>query len=58
MNLPQDTFILLSYVNTKLRDEYSSLDELCQAENADRHDLEKRLADAGFEYIPSINQFR
>ncbi len=58
MNLPQDPFILLSYVNTKLRDEYSSLDELCQATNTDRHDLEKRLADAGFVYIPSINQFR
>ena len=27
--LPQDPVILLSYVNTKLRDEYPSLDELC-----------------------------
>ena len=25
---PQDPIILLSYVNTKLRDEYPSLDEL------------------------------
>ena len=32
--LPQDPIILLSYVNTKLRDEYSSLDELCAALDA------------------------
>ncbi|MDE6238432.1 MAG: DUF4250 domain-containing protein, partial [Muribaculaceae bacterium] len=29
-NLPQDPFILLSYVNTKLRDDYSSLDSMCE----------------------------
>ena len=27
--LPQDPYILLSYVNTKLRDEYASLSALC-----------------------------
>ena len=37
--LPQDPMILLSYVNTKLRDEYASLDELCAALDADREEL-------------------
>ncbi len=50
--------MLLSVVNTKLRDEYTSLDELCESLGTDRSALEKKLADAGFEYIPSANQFR
>lgn len=50
--------MLLSLVNTKLRDEYTSLDELCAAEDLDRDLLESRLKAAGFEYIPTINQFR
>ena len=33
--LPKDPVILLSFVNTKLRDEYESLDELCAALDAD-----------------------
>jgi hypothetical protein len=57
-NLPSDPFMLLSVVNTKLRDEYTSLDELCESLGTDRSALEKKLADAGFEYIPSANQFR
>ena len=30
MELPQDANILLSYVNLKLRDFYSSLDAMCE----------------------------
>ena len=33
--LPQDPVILLSVVNTRLRDEYSDLEELCRSEGAD-----------------------
>ena len=58
MALPSDPFILLSYVNTKLRDDYPSLDEICRAEDIDRDSLTATLAAAGFEYMPSINQFR
>jgi len=58
MNIPQDSFILLSYINTKLRDNYRSLEELCEAETIDRSELEQKLNDAGFEYMPDINQFR
>ncbi len=58
MTLPADPFMLLSLVNTKLRDEYTSLDELCAAEDLDRDLLESRLKAAGFEYMPTINQFR
>ncbi len=58
MDFPQDPFMLLSVINTKLRDEYPSLDELCASEDIDRDALCARLADAGFEYMPEINQFR
>ncbi|MDE6565244.1 MAG: DUF4250 domain-containing protein [Muribaculaceae bacterium] len=58
MDLPKDPFILLSYINTKLRDEYGSLDALCDDMDLDRAVLEKTLAEAGFEYMQQINQFR
>lgn len=50
--------MLLSVVNTMLRDNYSGLDELCKSEGVDRDELCRRLEEAGFEYMPSINQFR
>ena len=56
--LPQDPVILLSYVNTNLRDEYDSLDLLCAELEADRAALEARLTESGFVYDPEINQFR
>jgi hypothetical protein len=42
MSLPQDPMILLSYVNTQLRDNYPSLDDFCQALDVSREDLEKK----------------
>ena len=56
--LPKDPFLLLSVVNTKLRDEYESLDALCAALDIDRAELEDRLAAAGFVYDPARNAFR
>ena len=37
--LPQDKFMLLSVVNTKLRDQYSDLDALCDYIGADRDEI-------------------
>lgn len=50
--------MLLSIVNTKLRDEYGTLDELCASEGVDKATLTERLHQAGFDYMPQINQFR
>lgn len=55
--LPQDPFMLLSYVNTQLRDVYSSLDEFCKSNDVDKAQLEQRLKDAGFEYNAEQNKF-
>ena len=46
--IPSDPIILLSFINTRLRDQYSSLDDLC----------DDKLRLAGFEYNPDQNQFR
>ena len=55
--LPNDPFILLSVVNTKLRDQYSSLDRLCDELDEDKEQLIQTLAEAGFTYSPQQNQF-
>ena len=57
-NLPKDVMILFSYINTKLRDNYGSLDELCEDLAVDRDSLTERLAQAGFEYDADLNKFR
>ena len=55
--LPKDPAILLSYVNTKLRDEYDSLDALCEDLGAEREELTAVLREIGFEYRPELNRF-
>ena len=57
MYLPQDPNILLSVINTKLRDEYSSLDDLCDSLDIDKEDLAAKLKSGGFKYNASLNQF-
>jgi len=56
--LPKDPIILLSYVNTLLRDRYPSLEEFCLGEGADPEQLKEKLASAGYVYIEAQNQFR
>lgn len=56
--LPQDPNILLSYINTKLRDQYPSLDALCDGLDEDKAGLTARLAGAGYAYDPASNQFK
>ncbi|MDO4780585.1 MAG: DUF4250 domain-containing protein [Bacteroides sp.] len=57
MELPQDVMMLFSVVNMKLRDQYKSLEELCEDMNVDKKELIDRLAEAGFEYSEDHNKF-
>lgn len=57
MNLPKDPNMLYSVVNMKLRDEYPSLDALCQGMDIDKSDLLTTLKDAGFHYDAATNRF-
>ncbi len=57
MNLPKDPIILLSFINTKLRDYYPSLEELCLSMMVDQSQLEHTLDEAGYRYESSLNRF-
>lgn len=56
--LPQDPFILLSFLNTKLRDCYASLEELCGDAGAETEDIIEKMERAGFRYDREHNQFK
>ena len=56
--LPKDPIILLSVVNMKLRDTYSSLDALCDALDEDKSEIIGILASAGYTYDKVNNQFK
>ncbi len=56
--LPNDPIMLLSVVNTKLRDEYGSLEELCAALDAEESMLCSTLAALDYFYDPVHNQFK
>ena len=55
--LPNDPMMLLSVVNTKLRDEYDSLDELCDALDESNDDICAKLSAVGYQYDPDQNRF-
>lgn len=57
MTIPNDPAILLSFVNTKLRDFYSNLDELCIDLDINPNELCTKLSQIGYEYKPERNQF-
>ena len=56
--LPKDPIMLLSMINMKLRDQYASLDALCEDMGESRNEIEKTLGAAGFEYDEEQNCFR
>ncbi len=56
--IPNDPVMLLSFVNMKLRDEFSDLDELCGVLDVSREDLERRLKALGYAYNEKTNQFK
>lgn len=55
--LPNDPMMLLSYINTKLRDEYPNLDLLCKELQAERSEIEKKLGGIDYEYEEQLNKF-
>ena len=56
--MEMDPFILLSTVNTKLRNDFPSLHSLCERYNLNQSELINKLGEFGYEYIGEINQFR
>ena len=56
-SIPKDPVILLSFLNTKLRDHYSSLSALCDDLEHDETVLTQKIAAIGYTYDSDRNQF-
>ncbi len=52
-----DPNLLLSIVNTKLRDKYKSLDDLCEYEDMDKEKIIEVLEKEGYYYDLKRNAF-
>lgn len=55
--LPRDPVMLLSVINTKLRDYYHGLDQLCEEMNLSQEELREKLQGIDYEYDENRNQF-
>lgn len=55
--IPSDPVILYSFLNTKLRDFYSSFEELCEDMNLEGEPILKKLEQMDFHYDEELNQF-
>ena len=56
-NLPKDPMLLLSVVNTKLRDFYDSLDAFCEDLGVNKEELIETLTGIDYEYDETRHQF-
>jgi len=53
-----DPHLLVGLVNTELRNNASSLDDLCKTHGLDEENLVARLASADYLYKEELKQFR
>mgnify|MGYP002624064633 FL=1 len=49
--------MLYSYLNMKLRDEYPSLDALCEDMDVSKEEILEKMKGVGFEYDSERNRF-
>ena len=57
MQMPNDPNMLLSYVNLKLRDFYTSLDDMWDDMDVSKAEIEEKLQKIGYNYDSQRNQF-
>ncbi len=58
--IPKDPVMLLSYINTMLRDNYGSLDALADGLDISKDEIDEivsRLSQIGYRYDPEANKF-
>jgi len=55
--IPKDPVMLLSYLNTQLRDNYESLEDLCLSMDLDKEEIEGKMAGIDYYYDGGRNQF-
>ncbi len=56
--IPNDPIILLSYINTQLRDNYSSFEQLCDDKQLCADEIISKLSSVDYHYDEKRNQFR
>ena len=57
MNIPNDPVMLLSFVNTQLRDNYPTLGELAAAYGVNAEDIKAKLGNIDYTYDEESNRF-
>ena len=57
LDLPKDSMMLLSFINTQLRDNFDSLNELCAAFDVDESIIVTKLKEIDYEYDEKLNKF-
>jgi len=55
--MPKDPMMLLSYVNTQLRDFYPDFQSLCADKGADVEMIVQKLRSIDYEYDADLNRF-
>ncbi|MBD5503577.1 MAG: DUF4250 domain-containing protein [Lachnospiraceae bacterium] len=55
--IPKDPVMLLSFINLKLRDYYTSLEALCDDLDIDGREIEDKLSGIDYHYDKEKNQF-
>lgn len=58
MSLPKDPVMLLSVVNTQLRDRFSNLEELAEFHDVSLLEIQEKLRVINYEYNEELNQFK
>ena len=56
--LPNDPAMLLSYINMKLRDQYDSLEQLCDDLDVSESEIVEKLKSIDYIYDNEKNQFK
>ena len=56
--LPKDPAMLLSFINMKLRDQYDSLESLCDDLDVSKEDIIETLKKIDYIYDETNNQFK
>ncbi len=55
--IPNDPMMLLSYINTKLRDQYATLEQLCDDLELDINQITSKLSTIDYFYNAELNRF-
>ncbi|MCI6276361.1 MAG: DUF4250 domain-containing protein [Clostridium sp.] len=55
--MKMDSYMALSIVNMKLRDEFSTLEDYCSYMDLDLSDVNEKFSQIGYKYDENTNQF-